>query len=32
MLDNTINVDGLFTYLLYTELVESENGGYRTCI
>jgi hypothetical protein len=26
MLDNTINVDGLFTYLLYTELVESENG------
>lgn len=26
MLDNTINVDGLFTYLLYTELIENENG------
>lgn len=26
MLDSTLNVDGLFTYLLYTELVEDSNG------
>ena len=27
MLDNTLNVDGLFTYLLYTEVLSSEDGG-----
>lgn len=26
MLDSTINVDGLFTYLLYTEIVENAEG------
>lgn len=29
MLDNTINIDGLFTYLLYTELVEDEDGNMK---
>ena len=29
MLDNTINVDGLFTYLLYTELIEGEDGNMQ---
>ena len=26
MLDNTVNIDGLFTYVLYTELHEGEDG------
>ena len=26
MLDNTVNIDGLFTYVIYTELVENEQG------
>ena len=27
MLDNTVNVDGLFTYVIYTEVHEGENGA-----
>ena len=27
MLDNTVNIDGLFTYVLYTELIENTDGG-----
>lgn len=26
MLDNTVNIDGLFTYVIYTELRESDDG------
>lgn len=29
MLDNTVYVDGLFTYMLYTEMIEGEDGTMR---
>ena len=29
MLDNTIYIDGLFTYLIYTELREGEDGNIK---
>lgn len=31
MLDTTVNVDGLFTYLLFTEMVEDEDGNMKRC-
>lgn len=29
MLDSTVNIDGLFTYLLYTEIIEDSNGDLQ---